>query len=182
MGRRTDGRMDGWMWEIIKKSSVRSTKTTTSYFCCTLVTKPWQYPLLAWQFLSPLIMIEILTPSELQKSFKFQASATGGRRQQDKKKSIWNLSRSVFALDCLSFLLCLLSILCFKFYWLVIDSKAVFFNETAHYLNTFFIFVVSLYFMVRKLGIWARIIELAWIRITSGSQPWQMLERHELTE
>ena len=91
---------------------------------------------MALEFSSPSILVEILTPTELKKSFKFQERATGGRRQ-DKKKSVWNLSRSVFALDCLSFLFCLLSILIFKFYWLVIDSKAVFFNETAHYLNTF---------------------------------------------
>ena len=94
---------------------------------------------------------------ELQKSLDFQQRATAastastGANEKRKKKKIWNLTRSVFALDSLAFLLSLLIILCFTLYWLVIDPDAVFLFETVHYLNTFFIMVVSFYFLVRKI-------------------------------
>ena len=89
---------------------------------------------------------------ELQKSLDFQQRSTAAASAVgSKKKKIWNLTRSVFALDSLAFLLSLLIILCFTMYWLVIDPDAVFLFETVHYLNTFFIMVVSLYFLVRKI-------------------------------
>ena len=48
-------------------------------------------------------------------------------------------------------------VLCFTIYWLIIDSEAVFLFETAYYLNIFFILVVSFYFTMRTLGLWAKI-------------------------
>ena len=81
-----------------------------------------------------------------------------------KKKSLWTLSRSVFALDALAFLLTLLTLICFTIYWLVVDPDAVFLFETVHYLNTFFVIVVSLYFVLRTFGLWAKIFNSIYLR------------------
>ena len=95
---------------------------------------------------------------ELQKSLVFQRRATSGQNNHiNKKRAFWTLSRSVLALDSLAFSLSLLIIICFTGYWLVVDSHAVFLFETAHYINTFFIIVVSFYFMVRKVGLSAKV-------------------------
>ena len=99
-----------------------------------------------------------LSCTEIQKSVQFRERATGGRREQQTR--IWNLSRTVFAFEYVSFLLSLLSLTFFNVYWLIIDSEAVFFFETAHYFNTFFIFVVSLYFLMQKFGVLAKIVNL----------------------
>ena len=98
---------------------------------------------------------------ELKKSLDFQrraantaATATSANRKQ---RAFWNVSRSVFILDTVTFLLALLVIICFTIYWLVVDPDAVFLFETVHYLSTFFTIVISLYFFVRKIGILAKI-------------------------
>ena len=89
---------------------------------------------------------------ELQKSLNFQEKAMTNADKK-RKKGLWNLTRCVFAFDSLAFLLSLLTIMCFTIYWLVIDPDAVFLFETTHYLNTFFILVISFYFFLRKIGL-----------------------------
>ena len=95
---------------------------------------------------------------ELQKSLDFQRSSSARSQSATKqKRGLWTLSRSVFAFDCLSFLLSLIVIICFTIYWVVIDSDAVFLFETAHCLNVFLIIVVSVYFSLRTIGLWIKI-------------------------
>ena len=94
---------------------------------------------------------------ELQKSLDFQRRSTGAGADRKGKERLWNLSRSVFALDCVCFLLSLTLIVCFTIYWLIVDSEGIFLFETAHFLNTFFILVVSFCFMARKFGLWLKI-------------------------
>ena len=93
---------------------------------------------------------------ELQKSLDFQRQVSTSAN----KKGLWNLTRSVFALDSIAFLLSLLTIVCFTAYWLVVDPNAVFLFETVHYLNLFFVTVVSVYFMVRKFCLLAKIFDI----------------------
>ena len=96
---------------------------------------------------------------ELQKSNEFCQSATGGGGPNSKQRGIWSLSRTVFALDGVAFLLCLILIFIFTIYWLIIDPNGVFLFETAHYLNCFFVVVVNCYFLTRKFGNLAKIID-----------------------
>ena len=106
---------------------------------------------------------------ELQKSLDFQQRATnsgGGGKMKKKKKGLWNLSRSVFALDSLAFLVSLLAIICFTIYWLVVDPDAVFLFETAHYLNTFSIMVISFYFLIKKFGILAKVVNSMYLNLS----------------
>ena len=92
---------------------------------------------------------------ELQQSLDFQRKAT--LNSQGEHLNFWTVKRSVFMYDYVAFLLTLLSIISFSIYWLVVDPDAVFLFETAFYLNTYFIFAVSFYFTLRKLGLCANI-------------------------
>ena len=81
-----------------------------------------------------------------------------------KRKHLWNLSRSVLAVDVVVFWLTLLILVCFTIYWLVVDPDAVFLFETVHYLNTFFVILVSVHFSLRKFGLLAIIFHSVYHR------------------
>ena len=91
-------------------------------------------------------------------SFRRGAQVAPAPANERNKVGFWNLARSIYALDCGAFLLTLVSLLCFTAYWLIVDPDGVFLFSTVHYLNSFLIFVVSCYFMLRKFGHWAKII------------------------
>ena len=70
-------------------------------------------------------------------------------------------------MECLSFMASLVIIIGFTVYWLIIDPEAIFLFETAHYLNTFFILVVSSFFVIQKLGLMAKIVNSAYQRFAT---------------
>ena len=102
---------------------------------------------------------------ELHKSLNFYNNqATTGKNTSKKRKHLWNLSRSVLAVDVVVFWLTLLILVCFTIYWLVVDPDAVFLFETVHYLNTFFVILVSVHFSLRKFGLLAIIFNSVYHR------------------
>ena len=91
---------------------------------------------------------------ELQKSVDFHRKSTSVKKSNN---SLWTVSRLVLALDCGVLLACLMAIIIFATYWLVVDSDAVFLLSSAHYLNMFTIMVITFYLMMRTLGLVAKI-------------------------
>ena len=126
-------------------------------------------------YLIPIIVCSftlIRFAQELQKSLNFQEKATTTAANASKKRSkgLWNLTRGVFAFDSLAFLLSLLTIMCFTIYWLVVDPDAVFLFETAHYLNTFFILVISFYFFLRKIGLLVKVLDYVYRKLVTDGR------------
>ena len=91
---------------------------------------------------------------ELQKSLEFRRKANVNNKRSF---NFWTVARSVFFYDYVVFLLTLLSIILFNVSWLIIDSRAVFLFETAFYINTYFVFMVSLYLSLQKLSLFLHI-------------------------
>ena len=115
-------------------------------------------------------MLQVRFFQEIRKSLEFQRRATSaapsdGRNNNDNhtskknKRKLWTVARSVWVLDSVEILLSLLTMICFTVYWLIIDPSAVFLFETVHYLNTFFVMIVSFYFTVRKFGLCAKVCD-----------------------
>ena len=115
-------------------------------------------------------MLQVRFFQEIRKSLDFQRRATSttasdGRNNNDNhtgkknKRKLWTVARSVLVLDSVAFLLSLLTMICFTVYWLIIDPNAVFLFETVHYLNTFFVMIVSFYFMVRKFSLCVKVCD-----------------------
>ena len=98
---------------------------------------------------------------EMEKFVNFQC-------QSSTQRKLWTITRVIFTWDSFIFLLALLIMLCFTVYWLVVDPEAVFLFETSHYLNTFLIIIISTYFLLRKIGHLAKIIESLRKRAEAG--------------
>ena len=101
------------------------------------------------------------------------SKGSGKTKSGKKRKSLWTLSRIIFFFDTVAFLATLLILICFSLYWLVIDPNAVFLFETVHYLNTFFVIMVSVYFVLRKFGLWAKIFNSVYLSCVSNTD-WEM--------
>ena len=76
----------------------------------------------------------------------------------------------MFVIDAVAFLLALVIIICFTIYWLVVDPDAVFLFETVHYLNTFFILVVSFYFLIQKIGILVKVANFVYVKLLKRNE------------